>query len=360
MNINIIQAVLVLLLGLMTSPAISDSRHMGANSTWTKNSFGFKIDQKLRHDGKAQRNAPHKNDRNTGKWSGRGDQYNEHHKPRKKEFNQNNQHKQQTKNPKSGQHDVNKRPNPNSYYPPNRWKRFKKQPRKSNGHDVYTKHKKVRKHRNTKIKYADIRHRPLYKRHNVKKHSRRNYWTPWYNTRYIAPIRRHYYPIGHRARHLPRARIRLFVGGLPYFYYTGMFYRLVGNNYIVVSAPFSAVIKNLPLGFVAFTIGLSTYYMANDTYYMWDDGKDGYVVVPEPALASQALEEATQGRLFVYPNKNQNEDLQSKDRYECHRWAVSESSVDPTLEEQDYTNNENSDYKRGITACLVARDYTVN
>lgn len=368
MNINIIQVIVILTIGAIASPTIADSRFTGSYSSWTKNSFNYKFNQKSRHHGDTRRYASQNNNRYSEKWSDHNNQW-------KKKTYSNNHQPLQAKTHPSRQHDVNKQHNANSYYPPNRWKRFDNQPIKRNGHDVSSKHKKARQYRETKIQYANIRHRPIiYKQrvnkqivikqrnnnHRGKKHGHRSYWTPWYNTRYIAPIRRHYHPIGHRVSLLPRARIRLLVGGLPYFYYTGVFYRLVSNNYVVVAAPFNAVIKYLPFGFVTFTIGLSTYYMANDTYYMWDDGKNGYVVVPKPTSASQALEEATQGRLFVYPNKGQNEDQQAKDRYECHRWSVSESSVDPTSEEHEFTNYEKTEYKRGITACLIARDYTVN
>jgi outer membrane lipoprotein SlyB len=34
--------------------------------------------------------------------------------------------------------------------------------------------------------------------------------------------------------------------------------------------------------------------------------------------------------LFVYPAKGQSNDQLANDRYECHRWAVSETSFDPS------------------------------
>jgi len=33
--------------------------------------------------------------------------------------------------------------------------------------------------------------------------------------------------------------------------------------------------------------------------------------------------------LYVYPNKGQNQEQQSRDRYECHLWAVQQSGYDP-------------------------------
>ncbi len=35
-------------------------------------------------------------------------------------------------------------------------------------------------------------------------------------------------------------------------------------------------------------------------------------------------------RVFVYPLRGQSTDLQDRDRYECHNWAVQESGFDPS------------------------------
>lgn len=182
---------------------------------------------------------------------------------------------------------------------------------------------------------------------------------PRYNTRYISPLPIRHHKIGHRINVLPRYHVRIIVGGLPYFYYTGVFYRPYGYNYIVVSAPIGAFVRTLPVGFVAFNIGLSTYYHVNDTYYLWDENRAGYLVVAKPAGATEAMKKATSGRLMVYPNKNQSEKQQARDRYECHRWAVTESGIDPSLEEQEFSTQDSDNYQRAIAACLEGRDYTV-
>lgn len=35
-------------------------------------------------------------------------------------------------------------------------------------------------------------------------------------------------------------------------------------------------------------------------------------------------------RVFVYPRNAQSQDLQSRDRYECHNWAVQQTGFDPS------------------------------
>lgn len=39
---------------------------------------------------------------------------------------------------------------------------------------------------------------------------------------------------------------------------------------------------------------------------------------------------AQQGGAFIYPKAGQSEQQQSKDRYECHEWAVSQTGFDPS------------------------------
>jgi len=48
---------------------------------------------------------------------------------------------------------------------------------------------------------------------------------------------------------------------------------------------------------------------------------------------------AQSNQLFVYPLKNQNQQQQDKDRYECHTWAVQQTGFDPT---KAYPNNPNA------------------
>ena len=36
-----------------------------------------------------------------------------------------------------------------------------------------------------------------------------------------------------------------------------------------------------------------------------------------------------QSQLYVYPQQGQSEEQQSKDRFECHNWAVQQSGFDP-------------------------------
>lgn len=231
------------------------------------------------------------------------------------------------------------------HHPPKHPERSDRYPRKSK-----SKHHPRSKH---------DRHYDRYSRH-YRRHPHHRHETYRYHTRYLAPIRLHFHPIGFRLTLLPRAHIRIIVHGLPYFYFGGVFYRHHTNGYIVVRAPIGAVVSVLPHGFITFSVGGVSYYYANDTYYLWDDDYEAYVVVEKPSAADEAITRATEGRLFVYPNHGQTEEQQANDRYECHRWAVHESHVDPTLEEDDELSpQDRRNYKRAISACLEGRGYTV-
>ena len=69
-------------------------------------------------------------------------------------------------------------------------------------------------------------------------------------------------------------------------------------------------------------------------------------------------------RIFVYPRLGQSEELQAKDRYECHSWAVSQTNHDPTQPSAEnmteaQRNQMRADYQRAQGACLDGRGYTV-
>ncbi|MGO9138621.1 MAG: hypothetical protein ACLP9S_04855 [Syntrophales bacterium] len=81
-------------------------------------------------------------------------------------------------------------------------------------------------------------------------------------------------------------------------------------------------------------------------------------VYVQPAPSAQPSTE----RLFVYARQGQSEELQAKDRYECHSWAVSQTHYDPTQPvggmSQAQLNQIRSNYQRAIGACLDGRGYT--
>ena len=165
-------------------------------------------------------------------------------------------------------------------------------------------------------------------------------------------------PRGHQAKVLPAGHLRLSVGGSPFFYYGGVFYRSQGAAYIVVAAPIGARVRRLPAGFVSLSIGARRYYHLNSTYYYYEPQTQEYVVVAEPEGAAGELSAAEpSGQLFVYPNNGQSEEQSRRDRYECYVWASEKSGFDPARPDQP--SEFQFDYDRGLSACLAGRGYTV-
>lgn len=84
----------------------------------------------------------------------------------------------------------------------------------------------------------------------------------------------------------------------------------------------------------------------------------GYVQ-PAPPVTQSSTE-----KIFVYPRLGQSEELQAKDRYECHSWAVSQTNYDPLQPStgdmlEARRNQMRADYRRAEDACLDGRGYTV-
>lgn len=49
------------------------------------------------------------------------------------------------------------------------------------------------------------------------------------------------------------------------------------------------------------------------------------------ALLLPSIASAQSGQIFIYPEKNQSQAQQDKDRYECHLWAVQQTGFDPSV-----------------------------
>jgi hypothetical protein len=82
---------------------------------------------------------------------------------------------------------------------------------------------------------------------------------------------------------------------------------------------------------------------------------------------AQSVTPSSSERIFVYPRQGQSEELQAKDRYECHSWAVSQTWREPrkvSMEEWTFIikslpEAQRADYRRAESACLDGRGYTV-
>src|SRR5215467_9862248 len=120
-------------------------------------------------------------------------------------------------------------------------------------------------------------------------------------------------------------------GGVHYYYSGGVWYAPRGPSYVVVGPPVGVFVPVLPPFYTTVWFGGVPYYYANDTYYVWHDAQSGYEVVEPPGSEQAASTEAPPSDdLYIYPQKEQSQDQQASDKYECHKWASAESGFDPT------------------------------
>jgi hypothetical protein len=108
------------------------------------------------------------------------------------------------------------------------------------------------------------------------------------------------------------------------------------------------------------------YYYPPPAYYY---PPPAYSYPPPPPRPRLDPEESAQappagGRLFIYPRQGQSQEVQEKDRQECHNWALGQTGYDPTQPPPadlslEQAGQKSADYHRALSACLDGRGYTV-
>ena len=174
----------------------------------------------------------------------------------------------------------------------------------------------------------------------------------------------HYYPpAGYAVRALPRGYITVGYRTGPYYYNSGIWYRRGGAGFVVVRPAIGLFVPVLPAFYSTIWYGGVPYYYADDVYYRWRADRRGYEVSEAPPRCAAVTTESPKSDLFIYPKNGQSEEQQSKDRYECHTWATSQSGFDPTQPmggvDESQAASKRADYLRAQTACLEARGYSV-
>jgi hypothetical protein len=174
-----------------------------------------------------------------------------------------------------------------------------------------------------------------------------------------------YYDHGYVVREIPHDSHTVVHANVNFTYSRGEWYRRSGPRWVVVGAPIGAFVPVLPPFYSTVWFGGLPYYYANETYYIWDTPHREYRVVDAPNENESAAttQQPTSDQLFVYPKNGQSPEQQSRDRYECHHYAVEQTGYDPTQAgggvPGDISASKRSDYFRAEEACLDARGYSV-
>jgi hypothetical protein len=170
---------------------------------------------------------------------------------------------------------------------------------------------------------------------------------------------RFYPPMGTSIRALPEGYRPYFHGGGRFYFAGGVWYAPGPAGFVVVRPPFGLVVSVLPPYYSTVWIGGIPYYYANNVYYTWQPDQNGYVVAEppgDPNAPAQPPPPGSQEDLIIYPKNGQSSEQQAADRYECHRWAKSQTGFDPTVAG---SGGDRNNYNRAMSACLQARGYEV-
>jgi hypothetical protein len=165
----------------------------------------------------------------------------------------------------------------------------------------------------------------------------------------------------HVVQTLPRGYRNYDWNGRHYYTYGGVWYEPYGSSFVSIGAPYGLFVSTLPGYSTSFYYGNSRYYYLDDTYYMYEPARRGYVVTRSPygddPEDDYYYDEQPDEDMYIYPAKGQSEQQQADDRYACHRWGVDQTGYDPI--DDDYDRGKRGEYVRAMTACLTGRGYSV-
>jgi hypothetical protein len=136
-------------------------------------------------------------------------------------------------------------------------------------------------------------------------------------------------------------------------------------------AGFAWFLPILPLAYATYWYGGIPYYYANDVYYTYNPGYEGYVATDPPPMAdSNAPADGAApggpapaqnagpapgnggdaaGQIFMYPKNGQTPEQQAQDKAECQQWAAQQAGQ---------VAQNGSDYMRAMSACVEGRGYS--
>ncbi len=91
---------------------------------------------------------------------------------------------------------------------------------------------------------------------------------------------------GYHMHFLPDGYYQIWVGGVRYFYYDGLYYIREGDEFVLVNPPIGAYVSAIPPDFQPVSVNGRIYYTDNGVYYILTE-HHGYKVVPQPVVYTQ-------------------------------------------------------------------------
>jgi len=92
---------------------------------------------------------------------------------------------------------------------------------------------------------------------------------------------------GYHMHYLPPGGYTIWVGGVRYYYYDGLYYSYAGDgDYVVINPPMGAYVTTIPPDFQQVNINGRIYYTNGGVYYLLTE-HHGFKVVPQPMVYVQ-------------------------------------------------------------------------
>jgi len=91
---------------------------------------------------------------------------------------------------------------------------------------------------------------------------------------------------GYHIHYAPVGGYTIWVNGVMYYYYDGLYYIREGFDYVLVNPPMGAYVSVIPSDFQPMRINGRVYYVSDGIYYVLTPR--GYKVVPQPVVYEQA------------------------------------------------------------------------
>jgi hypothetical protein len=182
----------------------------------------------------------------------------------------------------------------------------------------------------------------------------------------------HVYPDrGTIVQQVPQGANVVSYAGLAYRFYDGVWYEPHGPAFMVVEPPIGLVIPALPPFATTVSSEGANYVYANDVFYRARAEGGGYQVVNDPTVGTprtaapelQPSEPPIGSSMTVYPRNGQTAQEQSRDHYECYRFAVAQTGYDPMRANGGDAPAKiaqlQSEYDRSQSECFEGRGYAV-
>ncbi|NMZ95875.1 glycine zipper family protein [Pseudomonas panacis] len=169
------------------------------------------------------------------------------------------------------------------------------------------------------------------------------------------------YRPGYVVDRFPDRNYRVPYRGQDYFFSGGYWYRPQGPRYVVVAPPYGIRVHYLPDYAREVWVGGSLLFLAAGAYYAYEQSTQQYVVV-QPPTQVPAPQPAPQGNgydVVAYPANGQSPAQVQQDGYDCYRWAVQQSGLDPQAVTYAPDPAVVQTYRQAQGNCLSSRGYQV-